>query len=156
MLYEALRQGGWKQAREMLSKATPSRKEGRARAWVEKVIREERGADWRVQAGVEIEEGRGMGTMEGNGAQILARRMKGKGMSWTGRGAGAMAKVRELLTNGSDSQYEMGETLAYRLSPGKGGRQVEISLISTQLRRWEPASSRDQCVCAIGNRGFFA
>ena len=104
-LYEAMRRGDWKQAREILSKVTPSRKEGRARAWVEKVIREERGADWRVQAGVEKEEGRGMGTMEGNGAQILARRMKGKGMSWTERGAGAMAKVRELLTNGELNQW---------------------------------------------------
>lgn len=104
-LYEALRQGDWKQAREILSEVRPPKKAERARAWVEKVIREERGADWRVQAGVEKEEGRGMGTMEGNGAQILARRMKGKGMSWTERGAGAMAKVRELLTNGELNQW---------------------------------------------------
>ena len=104
-MYEAMRRGDWKQAREILSKVTPSRKEGRARAWVEKVIREERGADWRIQAGVEMEEGRGMGTMEGNGAQILARRMKGKGMSWTERGAVAMAKVRELLANGELNQW---------------------------------------------------
>ena len=33
------------------------------------------------------------------------RRMKGKGMSWSGRGASAMAKVRELLTNGELSQW---------------------------------------------------
>lgn len=105
MLYEALRQGDWKQAREILSEVRPSKKQGRARAWVEKVIREERGADWRVQAGVEKEEGQGMGTMEGNGAQILARRMKGKGMSWSESGAGAMAKVRELLTNGELNQW---------------------------------------------------
>jgi hypothetical protein len=104
-LYQAMWQGDWEQAREILSEVRPSKKEGRAREWVEKVIREEWGADWRIQAGVEIEEGRGLGAMEGNGAQILARRMKGKGTSWSGRGASAMAKVRELLTNGELSQW---------------------------------------------------
>jgi hypothetical protein len=77
----------------------------RARDWIEKVIQEERGADWRTQAGVEMDEGRGLGTMEGNVAQILARRMKGKGMSWSKSGAGAMAKVRELLVNGELDQW---------------------------------------------------
>lgn len=104
-LYEAMRKGDWKQAREILSEIRPLKKEGGDRAWVEKVIREERGADWRIQAGVEMEEGRGWGTMEGNVAQILARRMKGKGMSWSERGAGAMAKVRELLLNEELDQW---------------------------------------------------
>lgn len=105
MLYEAMRQGDWEQAREILSQVRPAKKGGTARAWVEKVIQEERGADWRIQAGVEMTEGRGMGTMEGNGAQILARRMKGKGMSWSESGARAMAKMRELLTNGELNQW---------------------------------------------------
>ena len=104
-LYQAMRQGDWERAREILSEVRPSKKEGRAREWIEKVVREEWGADWRIQAGVEMEEGRGLGTMEGNGAQILARRMKGKGMNWSERGASAMAKVRELLTNGELSQW---------------------------------------------------
>ena len=38
--------------------------------------------------------------MEGNEAQVLARRMKGKGMSWSIKGARNMAKVRELVANG--------------------------------------------------------
>jgi hypothetical protein len=64
-----------------------------------------------------MEEGRGLGTMEGNGAQLLARRMKGKGMSWSESGASAMAKVRELLTNGELKQW-CGRQAACR-SPGK-------------------------------------
>ena len=105
MLYEAMRQGDWEQANEILGSVTPSRRKNRARGWVEKVIQEERGADWRIRAGVAMEEGRGLGAMEGNGAQILARRMKGKGMSWSESGASAMAKVRELLINGELNQW---------------------------------------------------
>jgi len=105
LLYEAIRQGDWEQASEILSKIRPPKKERKARDWIEKVIQEERGADWRIQVGVEVEETRGLGTMEGNVAQILARRMKGKGMSWSARGASAMAKVRELLINGELSQW---------------------------------------------------
>ena len=105
MSREAMRRGDWEQARGILSTVAPSRKEGRAQAWVEKVIQEERGADWRIQVGAEMGDGRGMGTMEENGAQIPARRMKGKGMSRAERGADAMAKVRELLTNGELNQW---------------------------------------------------
>ena len=105
MLYAAMREGDWEQASEILSSVVPAKKKSRARGWVEKVVRERRGADWRIRAGVAMEEGRGLGTMEGNGAQILARRMKGKGMSWSESGASAMAKVRELLTNGELNQW---------------------------------------------------
>ena len=105
MLYAAMREGDWEQASEILGSVVPAKKKSRARGWVEKVVRERRGADWRIRAGVAMEEGRGLGTMEGNGAQILARRMKGKGMSWSESGASAMAKVRELLTNGELNQW---------------------------------------------------
>jgi len=105
VLYEAIRQGDWEQANEILSEVPLPKKEGRARGWVEKVIRDELGADWRIQAGVGMEEARGLGTMEGNAAQILARRLKGKGMSWSESGARAMAKVRELLINGELNRW---------------------------------------------------
>jgi hypothetical protein len=42
-----------------------------------------------------------MGTQEGTNAHLLARRMKRRGCSWTVPGARAMAKARELVTNGT-------------------------------------------------------
>ena len=44
---------------------------------------------------------RGLGTQEGTNAHLLARRMKRRGCSWTVPGARAMAKARELVTNGT-------------------------------------------------------
>lgn len=130
LLYEAIRHGDWEQAGEILSEVRPSKKGRRARAWVERVIQEGRGADWRIQAGVEMEEGRGLGTMEGNVAQLLARRMKGKGMSWSERGAGGMAKVRELLLNGELDQWR--------------GRQAARSFVQKPTARATTRKKRDQ------------
>lgn len=61
------------------------------------------GADWRTQVAIEeVPPGaRALGTQEGTNAHLLARRMKHRGMSWTVRGAQAMGKARELVTNGT-------------------------------------------------------
>ena len=58
-----------------------------------KVTQERRGAAWRVQAGLADERERGLGAMEGNEAQVWARRLKGKGMSWSLQRARDMAKA---------------------------------------------------------------
>ena len=60
-------------------------------------------ADWRTQVALhEVPDGaRALGTQEGTNAHLLARRMKRRGMSWTVMGAQAMAKARELVTNGT-------------------------------------------------------
>jgi len=67
--------------------------------WVSKVAQEGWGWDWRVRQQVPDETARGLGSMEGNIAHLLAVRMKGNGRSWSPAGARHMAKVRELLAN---------------------------------------------------------
>ena len=64
-----------------------------------KIAQEAWGLDWRVQLGLDMEEGRGLGCMEGNLAQLLAARMRHKGRSWSPAGAHHMAKVREVCAN---------------------------------------------------------
>jgi hypothetical protein len=64
------------------------------------------GADWRHRLPPEAlravaPDARGMGTMEGTNAHLLAKRMKKKGMAWTVPGARRLAKVRELVANGA-------------------------------------------------------
>jgi hypothetical protein len=71
----------------------------RARQWVEKVVTKNWGLDWRERQDKVPEEAAGLGCMEGNQAQWLAARMKGKGRSWSPQGAYHMAKVQELLAN---------------------------------------------------------
>jgi hypothetical protein len=106
-LYQRLRTGNAAKMQASLSQ-TPLR-EGkqtlRASQWVEKVTREQWGLDWRVRQGATLEDARGLGCMEGNQAQLLATRMKGKGRSWSPQGAYHMAKVRELLTNGEVQRW---------------------------------------------------
>jgi hypothetical protein len=60
-------------------------------------------ADWRLQvpAALVPPDARGLGTQEGTNAHLLAKRMKHKGMAWRPAGARAMAKARELVTNGA-------------------------------------------------------
>lgn len=118
VLYEAIRKGNWGQAREVLGRLRPNKEGGRARAWVARVIEEKRGADWHIQAGLGMEEERGMGTIEGNEAQLLSRRLGGKGMSWGIQGARAMAKVRELLANGESNRW-CGRRTAYTSARAK-------------------------------------
>ena len=100
-LYGALRAGRASEAQAWLQHA-PLREGKQAQRdarWVQKVAQEGWGLDWRVQLGVAMEEGRGLGCMEGNQAQLLAARMKHKGRSWSPAGAHHMAKVRELCAN---------------------------------------------------------
>lgn len=82
----------------------PPQREGkqarRAAEWIDKVSLQDWGLDWRIRQGLSLEVARGLGCMEGNQAQLLAERMKGKGRSWSPCGASHMAKVQELLTNG--------------------------------------------------------
>lgn len=54
---------------------------------------------------------RGMGAMEGNNAQLIARRMKHRGASWTIEGADNMARLLALKTSG-----DLGDWLA---EPGR-------------------------------------
>ena len=108
-LYQTLRTG---QAADMPPAPLQEGKQAqRACAWVAKVAREEWGVDWRVRQGLTLEEARGLGCMEGNQAQLLASRMKGKGRSWSPQGASHMAKVQELLTNDEVQRW------CYRLRP---------------------------------------
>ena len=100
-LYGALRAGRATEAQEWLQNA-PLREGKQAQRdarWVNKVAQEGWGLDWRVQLGIDMAAGRGLGCMEGNQAQLLAARMKHKGRSWSPAGAHHMAKVQELCAN---------------------------------------------------------
>jgi hypothetical protein len=100
-LYEALRAGRTTEAQAWLQHA-PLRKGKQAlreSRWVNKIAQEGWGVDWRAQLGVDMEEGRGLGCMEGTQAHLLAARMKHKGRSWSPAGARHMAKVQELCAN---------------------------------------------------------
>jgi hypothetical protein len=100
-LYGALRAGKTTEAEEGLQQAPllEGKQAQRDSRWVKRVAREGWGLDWRVRLGVDVEEERGLGCMEGNQAHLLAVRMKGKGRSWSPAGARHMAKVRELMVN---------------------------------------------------------
>jgi hypothetical protein len=100
-LYQALRAGKVAKARTCLQKTTvrEGKQAQRASRWVEKVAHEEWGLDWRARHALTQEDAHGLGCMEGNQAQLLAARMKGKGRSWSPKGASHMAKVQELLAN---------------------------------------------------------
>ena len=58
--------------------------------------------DWRLQVPPDLVPpgARALGTQEGTNAHLLAKRMKHKGMAWRPPGARALAKARELVTNG--------------------------------------------------------
>lgn len=84
VLYEALRRGKEEEAQKIFDQLRPDKNGGRAWSWVKQVLVEKRGADWRIQLGIGMEEGRGMGTIEGNEAQLLSRRLGGKGMESPG------------------------------------------------------------------------
>jgi hypothetical protein len=74
----------------------------RARATlVGQVATPDAAADWRgrVPPAFVPPDARGLGTMEGTNAHLLAKRMKHKGMAWRAAGARAMAKASELVTN---------------------------------------------------------
>jgi hypothetical protein len=100
-LYQKLRTGDGAIMQASLSQipVRQGKQAQRAHQWVEKVAQQQWGLDWRVRQGLPLEEAHGLGCMEGSQAQLLAARMKGKGRSWSPRGAYHMAKVQELLTN---------------------------------------------------------
>lgn len=101
-LYQKLRTGAGTITQASLSQL--SVREGKqaesANQWVEKVVEEKWGLDWRVRHALSFDDSHGLGCMEGNQAQLLAARMKDKGRSWSPQGASHMAKVQELLANG--------------------------------------------------------
>lgn len=100
-LYEAMRAGNFAAATTIWEQA-PKRKKRSAQRhirWVEKLLAAQQGQDWRSQLALDSSSQRGLGTMEGNGAHLIADRMKGKGRSWSRRGARHMAKIQELIHN---------------------------------------------------------
>jgi hypothetical protein len=114
-LYQALRAGKEAEALTCL-RQTPvqqGKHAQRAARWVEKVAQQKWGLDWRVRQGLPLEDAHGLGCMEGNQAQLLAARMKGKGRSWSPKGASHMAKVQELLANDEVQRW------CYRQTPCK-------------------------------------
>ncbi len=102
-LYAAIRGGRWAEAQALW--ATAPRREGKraqeAARWLAGLLARRAGVDWRVQVTQAPAEARGLGTMEGNLAHLIADRMKGKGRSWSRQGAIHMAKVREQIVNGT-------------------------------------------------------
>jgi len=106
-LYEAIRAGRWAEAEDIW--ATAPRREGQraqeAARWLAGLLARQEGVDWRVQVNQAPADARGLGTMEGNLAHLIADRMKGKGRSWSRAGAIHMAKVREQIVNGTLSHW---------------------------------------------------
>lgn len=100
-LYQALRTGNEAETQTCLRQTSvqEGKQAQRAFHWVEKVAQQKWGLDWRVRQGLTMEDAHALGGMEGNQAQLLAARMKGKGRSWSPEGAYHMAKVQELLAN---------------------------------------------------------
>jgi hypothetical protein len=117
--YQTLRTGQAPEAQP--GSQSPPLREGkqaqRASAWIDKVAQQNWGLDWRIRQGLTLDAARGLGCMEGNQAQLLAERMKGKGRSWSPRGASHMAKVQELLTNGEVQHW------CYRTMPVQQPRE---------------------------------
>lgn len=132
ILYQALRTGKAAEAQAYLQK-TPVR-EGkqaqRASRWVEKVAQEGWGLDWRARHALTLEDAHGLGCMEGNQAHLLAARMKGKGRSWSPKGAYHMAKVQELLANNEVQRW------CYRQLPFK--KSLPLPTRHVRLQRIAP------------------
>ena len=100
-LFQAMRRGQWEEAERLWAEA-PKRTQAsakRAQRWLETRLATHTGSDWRMAKESPDETMRGLGSMEGNGAHIIADRMKGKGRSWSRLGALHMAKVKELVLN---------------------------------------------------------
>ena len=78
---------------------TPQASAQKAQRWIKTCLATHTGSDWRTDLDRPDDAMRGLGSMEGNGAHIIADRMKGKGRSWSTLGALHMAKVKELVLN---------------------------------------------------------
>ena len=72
-----------------------------AARWLASLLVRREGVDGRVQVTQAPAEARGLGTMEGNLAHLIADRMKGQGRRWSRQGAIPGAKVREQGGNGT-------------------------------------------------------
>ena len=81
--------------------------------------------------------------MEGTNAHLLARRMKRRGMSWTVRGARAMAKARELVTNGALAPRCLAPATGAALPPPRPARLAGLPAAP-------PLWSRVACPAAHG------
>jgi len=106
-LFQAIREGRWEEA-EHIWKTSPKRTKASARKaqrWLTTLLEHHLGEDWRFQLHVDADDARGLGAMEGNNAHLIADRMKGKGRSWSRRGALRMAKVRELVLHQEHRPY---------------------------------------------------
>jgi hypothetical protein len=123
-LYQALRTD--QEARLQQTPVREGKLAQRAFRWVEQVAQHQWGSDWRERQGLSLEETRGLGCMEGNQAQLLAARMKGKGRSWTPTGAHHMAKVQELLANGDVQRW------CYRPLPSEQPRPLPSRHVRAQ------------------------
>jgi len=106
-LFQSIREGRWEEA-EHIWESSPKRTKTSARKaqrWLTTLLEQRLGEDWRFQHHVDIDAARGLGAMEGNNAHLIAGRMKGKGRSWSRRGALRIAKVRELVLNQEHRPY---------------------------------------------------
>ena len=101
-IYEAIRNGRDIQV-ELKRRSGKEAEKERVKVLKQKEI----GIDWRKKAeGRDYPEGsRGLGTMEGNESNLIADRMKDRGMSWTIHGAQGMGKAIELVYNGELSNW---------------------------------------------------
>lgn len=77
-LYQALRAGQEAQTRLRQTPVREGLQAQRASQWVEKVAQENWGRDWQVRHDLTLTDAHGLGCMEGDQAQLLAARMKGK------------------------------------------------------------------------------
>lgn len=128
MLYEAIRGGEWDKAEGIIRGSVPPKGKSKAQAWewVKKLVWAREGEDWRNRVEGLSGGERGLGAMEGNEAQVLARRMKGKGMSWSIRGAKNMAKVRELIINGEVGLWCKRGFVVEEIKKGRGDRRKSL------------------------------
>jgi hypothetical protein len=100
-LFQAMRQGRWAEAEKLWGEA-PKRTQSsaqKAQRWIETCLATHTGSDWRIHLKSSDDAMRSLGSMEGNGAHLIADRMKEKGRSWSRQGALHMAKVKELVLN---------------------------------------------------------
>jgi len=101
ILYQTIRAGDFAAAQTLWEQAPKRQQKSTQRdiRWLDQLLADQQGQDWRSRLALDPACQRGLGAMEGNGAHLIADRMKGKGRSWSRRGACHMAKVRQLVLN---------------------------------------------------------
>lgn len=100
-IFHLIRTGDFVAAHEFWDDTPKSNKKAAQPAirWLNHLLADKQGQDWRVQSHCDDDTLRGLGAMEGNIAQLIAARMKGKGRSWSRNGALNMAILRQLILN---------------------------------------------------------